>query len=372
MPKPDVIVSQQVHLDRAAGLEAAAPPREDVEVRLDGDRRVRLAAGNEKSAAYARILAGLEELKRPVYLELEPGTETVSMLRIPDLGRARNVQNTDDGLRFELDASHAAFFLKRGHEEFDDLARLLREAERDRTPLIITADEQRQVIHIVLFKPGPDDGPLPEYPLPPVRLPFWDWFRRWRWWPIWPWNWHVRGCISRLRAQQVFDSMNATSCAPLTVPAPCIPFLYPDDGCWARAHEMARLMIAGGFSPRKVWIRGSLQTPTRNNPACYVWWNWHVAPTLCVRRWRLWFPFPWSTERMVIDPSLFTTPVSVAQWKSVQGDPAATLTYTDASDYLWGQTDPTYALTNSRLAFYRLRLQERAVNVGPPPYAQCP
>ena len=161
--------------------------------------------------------------------------------------------------------------------------------------------------------------------------------------------------------------MNATSCSPLTVPAPCIPFLYPDDGCWARAHEMCRLMINMGLSPRKVWIQGSLHVSTKNNPTCSVYWGWHVAPTLCVR-----CPYIFLTQRMVIDPSLFTTPVSEATWKGVQGDPMATLTDSDASDYLWGATDPNYVQTNQKLAYYRLQLQNRAIQQGPPPYANCP
>jgi hypothetical protein len=75
---------------------------------------------------------------------------------------------------------------------------------------------------------------------------------------------------------------------------------------------------------------------------------------------------------MVIDPSLFTTPVSKATWKGVQGDPGATLTDTDASDYLWGATDPNYTQTDYDLNTYRLQLQARALQQGPPPYANCP
>jgi len=77
---------------------------------------------------------------------------------------------------------------------------------------------------------------------------------------------------------------------------------------------------------------------------------------------------------MVIDPSLFTTPVSKATWRGIQGDPNATLTDTDASIYyLWGSvTDPTYARTNHYLAFYRLQLINRSLQHGPPPYANCP
>jgi hypothetical protein len=165
----------------------------------------------------------------------------------------------------------------------------------------------------------------------------------------------------------VFDAMAATSCNPQTVPPPCIPFLYPDDGCWARAHEMCRLMIGMGLSPRKVWIQGSLHVSTKNNPSCNVYWVWHVAPTLCVCGPRF-----WQSQDMVIDPSLFTTPVTKSGWKGVQGDPGATLTDTDASDFLWGATDPNYVQTNQTLAYYRLQLQNRSVQNGPPPYANCP
>jgi hypothetical protein len=133
---------------------------------------------------------------------------------------------------------------------------------------------------------------------------------------------------------------------------------------------MCRLMIAQGLGPRKVWIQGSLHVNTRNNPQCFVHWGWHVAPTLCVRGSRR-----FEIQSMVIDPSLFMTPVTTAGWKAVQGDPYATLTDTDASVYQYVRgitTDPTYAETNADLAYWRLQLQARAVQQGPPPYANCP
>jgi Glutaminase len=126
-----------------------------------------------------------------------------------------------------------------------------------------------------------------------------------------------------------------------------------------------------GLRPQKVWIQGSLHVAIRDNPTCGVYWGWHVAPTLCVRgrRW-------WRHETMVIDPSLFATPVSEAQWKAVQGDSLATLTETDASVFMLfyppRATDPTYVLTNQVLATYRLVLQNRSISQGPPPYANCP
>lgn len=160
--------------------------------------------------------------------------------------------------------------------------------------------------------------------------------------------------------------MKAANCPPLTVPAPCIPFMYPEDGCWARAHEMRRLMLDMGHASRKIWIHGSLRTPTRNSPACEVRWGWHVAPTLCVRRWLLF------ARRLVIDPSLFDGPVTRAIWKSVQGHPDATLTDTHGSVYLFpATTDSGYSGTLHYLAHYRAQLLNRAISQGPPPYAHC-
>lgn len=76
---------------------------------------------------------------------------------------------------------------------------------------------------------------------------------------------------------------------------------------------------------------------------------------------------------MVIDPALFTTPVTKAQWKSVQGDPNATLNEVSGATYYWpNQTDPNYVDTNYYLDYYRIELQNRVNQVGPPPYANCP
>jgi hypothetical protein len=81
---------------------------------------------------------------------------------------------------------------------------------------------------------------------------------------------------------------------------------------------------------------------------------------------------------MVFDPSLFTTPVTPAQWKAVQGDAGATLTYTEGArfwlwpDEYWPQTDPGYVYTAQVLATYRAALQNQINQDGPPPYANCP
>ena len=197
--------------------------------------------------------------------------------------------------------------------------------------------------------------------------------------------------------------MQATSCDPTAmppmapVPGPCIPFMYPDDGCWARAHEMCRLMQNQGLNPRKVWIQGHLHVNTTNHPLtvypppapppdpdCAVNWGWHVAPTLCVRvTWLWWLGVH---REMVIDPSLFTTPVTQDDWQRKM-DPTATASTLYLSDCSVFQnpvilgpnvsaTDPNYDLTNSELNNFAWDLYNRSLppplGSGPPPYGNCP
>ncbi|HEY5723437.1 MAG TPA: protein-glutamine glutaminase family protein [Allosphingosinicella sp.] len=374
MPDPNAIVSRVIRVEPPPDRSPDEVPGFDggYSIALEVGREVRADPQDPNAAGYARILEGLSKLGRPAYLEVDPESGTIRRLLIPHVARVVAIRPAGDGYEVELEYSHAIHRLKRGRPDFPELEKALRDSHDRKSPIVLTEDDSHQIIDIRPFTKGPDDGTPALIPagIGPYRsnplsaLLYWIWC-----WPVWPWWWFWRGCVSRARAQEVFDAMSATTCNPLTVPPPCIPFLYPDDGCWGRAHEMCRLMIAMGLSPRKVWIQGSLQTPTRNNPNCVVYWAWHVAPTLCVR-WRWWF---W-TRRMVIDPSLFTTPVSEAAWKGVQGDPGASLTPSDASIfYLWGNvTDPTYAQTNQVLATYRLQLQNRSIQVGPPPYANCP
>jgi hypothetical protein len=374
MPDPNSVVSSTIRfdppLDRSPG-EMLRGER-GLSVELDGGRRVRLDPADPRSTAFTQILDGLSKQRRPVYLELDPTTSAITRLLIPHVTRVIGIQRIDEGvLSVELDRSHARHVLRPGTADFAELDQQLRAALRTGAPIILTENDAHEIIDIRGYTPGPEEPPLP-FPRPrlPPRAP-WPWRGDLIWhWHGWPWRWFR--CISATRAQQVFDAMNATSCNPLTVPPPCIPFLYPDDGCWGRAHEMCRLMIALGLDPEKVWIQGALYVSTRNSPSCGVWWGWHVAPTLCVRA-RGWFGF-FQTETLVIDPALFTTPVPKATWKGVQGDPSATLTDSDASIFLlWGSvTDPTYTETNDVLFTYRLQLQSRAAQFGPPPYANCP
>lgn len=327
------------------------------------DGTARFDPADKRTARLIALLEDLRSRKMPVYIETEPASGFVVRVYLPKLVRVENIRESPAGeIAVTFEQSHARHVIKRDAES-ETLLRTLREAGKDRW-LAVTVNDGQEILDVRPYDP-PFDLPRLE---PPPRLAWW----RWCWWP---WNWFGRYCcVSSRRAQELFDLCAATTCDPLTVPPPCIPFMYPDDGCWGRAHEMRRLMLDAGTNSEKVWIDGWLHTPTKNNPNCFVNWGWHVAPTICVRKW-WWWPFSFSTK-MVIDPSLFTTPVTKATWKSVQGDPNATLTDTPGwvfSRWNGYQPDPGYVQTNQVLANYRTQLQLRSLGPsGPPPYANCP
>lgn len=390
MANPNAILATRIRFDpplegRDIGEALAADGGQSVD--LGDDRRIRLDPQDPRSVGFTTVLRELARLGRPAYLELEAASGAIDRILIPELGHVLSIRPHSGpmgGIEIRLDLSHARHVLPAGSDDFEALAAALLEALESRRPIALVEDFEGRVIDVREFTPDPD-GPLPPLPEPggePFPLPvkvkvpwrprrWWEW----PWWPFWRlWllidllRWWLR-CPNGTGAQAVFDALAATSCDPLTVPAPCIPFRYPDDGCWARASEMCRLMVAMGRDPAKVWIRGDLEVISQNKPGCHVYWGWHVAPTLCVRG-----AFPWTVTRMVIDPSLFTTPVTEAQWKAIQGDPGATLTET-SRDVYWPNvhdTDPTYYWTNIDLATYRIALYNRAhSSVGPPPYT-CP
>ena len=382
MPNPNGIFVRSIQLEPPLDRPPDELLREvgSITIVLDGDRRVRIDAADPRAAGFARVLDGLRAARLPVYVEVDPAAETITRILVPLTVRVVEVRPQPDVFEVFVEPSQALHVLRRDNPDAAELELRLTESRVAGHPIFLIEDDAHDILDVHAFTPGPDDTPMPPFPPvpgpePPSRM-WWPtmairrllaWFR---WWICWLCCWWR--CLSAAKAQDLFDTMAATTCNPSTVPPPCIPFLFPDDGCWARAHEMCRLMIATGLSPRKVWIDSvyphHLHVTTRNNPNCSVNWGWHVAPTLCVRG--RWF---WQTDRMVIDPSLFTTPVTEATWKGIQGDPTAVLTDTTA-DQFWhgGGTDPNYVASNSILAQYRLALLNRSIHFGPPPYANCP
>jgi Glutaminase len=107
-----------------------------------------------------------------------------------------------------------------------------------------------------------------------------------------------------------------------------IPFNWPRDGCYARAHEMRKLMTAEGIESRKVFNYAS---PTgtgmevKGTSIGDVQWGYHVAPIIAVKG------SDGVTRDMVIDPSLGDKLITVDEWKGKQGDPNSTIEKADGS-----------------------------------------
>lgn len=105
---------------------------------------------------------------------------------------------------------------------------------------------------------------------------------------------HVDKTISLDRATELFNKARAMK---------DIAWDYKQDGCYARAHLMARRFEAEGVRVDKAWLKGDLYLPGTN-----IAWNFHVAPVVYVK------DKEGIVKKMVIDPSVFDKPVTVEEW----------------------------------------------------------
>jgi len=87
-----------------------------------------------------------------------------------------------------------------------------------------------------------------------------------------------------------------------------IAFKYPIDGCYARATQMGEIADFDRIQTGRVYAEGLLQVKTDSAKYPFVKWAWHVAPVVYVRQ-----PNGFD-QLMVFDPSLFSKPVTVAEW----------------------------------------------------------
>jgi hypothetical protein len=337
---------------------ASRPPAElpaRVAVTFDSGQTGILDMKDPRAAHWARMIDDLQRTNQPVYVEIDEETTVITNVRVPRTFRIERLEPDDhENLLVWLRPSSAVHLLLRSDPNFASMEASLRAALADGSERLITETRDEHEI-IDVRKPGTGEGggagPAPP---PPPDPP-----------------------VSEARAGDVFSNMNGESCSPCSPSSDCIPFLYPDDGCWIRAHMMCHLMRAGGPNtttnppedPEKVWIDfAGLQTvPTVNHPDCYVRWGWHVAPTLLVSA-------PGGNEKRVIDPSLCDKPVSLTDWRNRQ-DPGAHLDegpWTDWNSFGDG-LGPSYSFAQASqdpfMTWCRHDLQDRCLDVGPPPYS---
>ena len=351
MPKPNVIVDRVRSLDLPnrplVAAQGTGIPGHAI-VHLTGGAAL-LDLSDPRAAIWEGILDDLRQANEPVYLETDPNTNVIKQVLYPRSAMVSGLAAAPAGNlhEVELEISQARHYLNTANPDYQQLLNALTVAWQQGTPVLVTETlDDHEIIDV-----RPDPAPFAVRPammvMPPAgplgNVPL------------------VAAGVTPQQAQHLFALVASQS---------YIPFKYPDDGCWGRAHEMCRLIIASAVQPRKVWIYGNLMVSTRNHPRCGVRWGWHVAPTLLVNTGS-------SSEINVIDPALFPGPVPQATWASVQHDPNASLYDTGASVFYRSSSgqvtyDPSYSQTQQVLARYRRELALRTAQYGPPPYSNCP
>lgn len=351
MSRPNAHVGGVVEVqgDRGPASQAESGPTYAT-LRLDTGDTARIPMGDPRATAWVSVLSDLRSAEVPVYVEIDPESRVLTEVLVPLRVTVVGLEASDDGVVVELEISQARHYLRRVNPDYEELLALLERARSSGEPVLVTETvDGASIIDVRALPKGLPAPPSPERDrdLGPT----------------------AESRVSAATARQMFSLANGRTCCSAGPSAPCIPFTYPDDGCWGRAHEMSRLMIASGVRPEKIWIYGNLRVRTANNPACEVQWGWHVAPVLRVDTAS-------GPQVHVIDPSLFPSSTPQATWVGAQGDPHARTVITSAEVFhrrVDGTItlDPTYAETNRVLATYRSLLQLRSVAEGPPPYPQC-
>jgi len=118
----------------------------------------------------------------------------------------------------------------------------------------------------------------------------------------------------------IFNKIKNDCC---TLPGPytygqCIPFQYVADGCYARAHKMRQIIESFyGYTSYKVFNYACNQSNTLavsatlwGNNCCVRWW-YHVASYVYVQVGA-------SQVAYLLDPAMFTGPVTIATWLNAQ------------------------------------------------------
>jgi len=299
-----------------------------------------------RAVVWAKMLDFLQKNNRPVYVEIDPDTNVIARLHIPQAAKVLNIDPHEDVVNVTFTTSHAVHYLRRNLTDFQKFLEILQSSKDTDTVIMVTAvSHEFEIIDVRPLPPSfGNDGP-PEPPPPPVPDP-----------PVTP-----------ERAMELFTLMKDRGCTPCgSVGTECITFKYPYDGCWIRAHIMCYLMMDLSETPEKVWINGSLHPFSANVPECTVGWGWHVAPTLMVIQ-------PSGPDlKMVIDPSLCEGPVTPEAWRDLQSN-SGVLSYTTWDLYSGpsGFGSASRAQANSDLDFYRIQLDDLCAMYGPSPYA-CP
>jgi hypothetical protein len=353
MAAPKVIVSL------ISTLSPLPPPQDRRRIRVDIEFQDGSTAWlnplTPSWSQWAFAFSQLRQYQLPVYIEADPESGAILEYQVPVFGRVARLDSiSGGGLRILLDGVFAFFSLRESHPGFAGFAETLRHARKSGSAVILTK------------KCGPDeivDITVPDAPPAPVLI-----------------RAAAASCVKApgeippvdlKTAAKMFALVNETTCDPADEAIDCIPFLYPIDGCEARAHKMCQLMATQGVTSAKVLnypeFLESLTVKTPNAPGCSVSWPGHIAPILHVSKGSA------PAQTYVIDPSLCNGPVTLAHWVGLQAGSGGQFfvsanCYQPSPDDILGPwcTDPNDQLMDATLVRCR-----NALTVCHPPYG-CP
>lgn len=303
-------------------------------------------------AAFGEILQSRAGSGLPMFVEISEESGEILDLWVPLDGRVQEILDTDEGdLKFALEFRDPILTLRRDHPNHEALAELIRTAASDEKAVLEVAADAGDVVDVRL-----SDRPFS--PPPAMKIEEKEAFER-----------AFVEPVTLARAKELYAAAAATSCVAATPSGSCIPFLWPDFGCQARAHEMCRIT---GIR-EKTWLRPNISqmliAKTRNNPNCKVEWIFHVAPLVRIVENEV-------RREYVIDPSMFPDVVRVETWRAAQNSASAHFSLPAAiyNFYKNGEAfgDENYLSTREALQDCRDALRKRAAaKPGTPPF-NCP
>jgi hypothetical protein len=327
-----------------------APSTTGLEVSFERFGSARLADSGPTNVAYRSLIERMRRIHHPVAVSMNE-TRVITDVIVPFVGLVIRMTRASDGsFQVGLNTSAIRFLLEPNRPNFSTMRKFLQEARTTRTPVVIQATRTGRVIEEVgsdsdlqSFRAG-EIIPRPIVGNKAIAL---------------------ASQVGAARATTLFNDMFGEDCGVGSGPTRCIPFQFPDDGCWARADRMCDLLQRRhGLRAVKVWIHGNLRASTFFSPFCRVTWDWHVAPAL--RR------AGEAAHLTILDPAVFDEPVSRARWKAEFGDRNARISVTDASVFSQSAEGVFEREPKGQLDFdldkYQGLLEERVALDGPPPY----
>lgn len=314
-----------------------------IPINFENGGRGLIDTGDPLAGSWIAMIDYLRENDRLVYAETEK--EVITNVFVPEVAKVIDIDDTGAGeVEVSFSTVSALHRLRRDHPDFQQLLETLKAAKDNNSEVLVTATFYHAEIVDVRTAPAFLIKEAEQVP-PAIRV--------------------VPKPVTQERAKELFKMIEAETFTPCYSTRDCIPFKYPPDGCWIRAHLMCYMLIGQKEFPAKIWSSGRLQARSSNVPECRVAWSWHVAATLLVR-------YEDGREvNMVLDPSLYEEPVTEEKWKALQTDPNAKLNRTVWEQYNFYGGTATWETANTDMGKYRIYLDQLCSQYGPSPY-HCP